>query len=57
MDWWTDLWLNEGFATWAEYHAVNQFHPEFDIWRDFQVGQLPGNLRNHYGIPYRSFLA
>ena len=32
QDWWTDLWLNEGFATWIEYLSVNYCLPEWDIW-------------------------
>lgn len=35
MDWWDELWLNEGFATWASYYAVDRFHPEWDIWLRF----------------------
>jgi hypothetical protein len=29
------LGLNEGFASWIEYLAVDKFHPEFDIWTQF----------------------
>ncbi|SCU93657.1 LAFA_0F17546g1_1 [Lachancea sp. 'fantastica'] len=31
MKWWDELWLNEGFATWIGYHAVNEMFPEWDI--------------------------
>lgn len=35
MEWWTHLWLNEGFATWIEYLSVDHTHPEFEIWTNF----------------------
>jgi len=35
MDWWNQLWLNEGFATWMEYHAVDALFPEWNIWEQF----------------------
>ena len=28
MDWWDDLWLNEGYATWMELKVENALHPE-----------------------------
>ena len=28
MEWWTDLWLNEAFATWVSYLAVQELFPE-----------------------------
>jgi aminopeptidase N len=36
MDWWDDLWLNEGFAEWMEYKAADRFHPEWNIWLEAQ---------------------
>ncbi|MBI2022577.1 hypothetical protein HYS97_01875, partial [Candidatus Daviesbacteria bacterium] len=35
MEWWTHLWLNEGFASYIEYLAVDHVFPEFDIWTQF----------------------
>lgn len=35
MRWWTDLWLNEGFASWIEYLAVDHIFPEWQIWTQF----------------------
>jgi aminopeptidase N/puromycin-sensitive aminopeptidase len=31
MQWWDNLWLNEGFATWMENKAVAHMHPEWNI--------------------------
>jgi aminopeptidase N len=27
MDWWNELWLNEGFATWVGWLAIDHLHP------------------------------
>ncbi len=32
MEWWTDLWLNEGFASYMENFCVNAIFPEWHIW-------------------------
>ncbi|CAG2189323.1 NPEPPS [Mytilus edulis] len=40
MEWWTHLWLNEGFASWIEYLCVDFCFPEFDIWTQFVKNDL-----------------
>ena len=35
MDWWDELWLNEGFATWVGWHAVDHLHPDWQVWSQF----------------------
>ena len=35
MDFWDELWLNEGFATWVGWHATDHFHPEWNVWAAF----------------------
>ncbi|HVF69584.1 MAG TPA: M1 family metallopeptidase, partial [Xanthomonadales bacterium] len=35
MEWWTHLWLNEGFASYIEYLAVDHIFPEWDMWTQF----------------------
>ncbi len=37
MRWWTDLWLNESFASWMSYLAVDHLFPEWQVWVQFIV--------------------
>ena len=35
LDFWDELWLNEGFATWAGWLAMDHFHPAWEVWVQF----------------------
>lgn len=35
MNWWDDLWLNESFATFMAYKAVDHLLPQVEIWETF----------------------
>lgn len=45
MEWWSDLWLNEGFATWVGWLAADRLFPEWDIWTEFVVDDCHAGLR------------
>lgn len=40
MEWWTHLWLNEGFASFMEYLAVDHCLPDYQIWTQFITHDL-----------------
>jgi len=35
MEWWTHLWLKEGFASFMQYMATHYCHPEYQIWGQY----------------------
>ncbi|KAK0597687.1 hypothetical protein LWI29_027625 [Acer saccharum] len=43
MEWWTHLWLNEGFATWVIYMATDNLFPEWNTWTNF-IRETTGGL-------------
>lgn len=44
MEWWTHLWLNEGFASYIEYLAVDHMFPDWEMWTEFVSGDLGNAL-------------
>lgn len=37
MEWWNDIWLNEGFARYMEFISVEATYPELRIVRDYYL--------------------
>ena len=55
MEWWSDLWLNEGFATWVGWLAADHLFHEWNIWNEFimddcQAGLKLDSLRSSHPI-------
>ncbi|KAF7994235.1 hypothetical protein HCN44_003325 [Aphidius gifuensis] len=55
MEWWTHLWLNEGYASFVEFLCIAHLFPEWDIWTQFVTNryikalELDG-LKNSHAI-------
>lgn len=45
MHWWTDLWLNEGFASYMENFATDKLFPEWQIWDQYIADRFAVALR------------
>jgi puromycin-sensitive aminopeptidase len=54
-EWWSYLWLNEGFARFIEHFAVTELFPEWDLWTQFVANVLGtaltlDSLRNSHPV-------
>ncbi|XP_052890593.1 aminopeptidase A-like [Anopheles moucheti] len=44
MQWWNELWLNEGFASYIEYKGMHEASPDWGIEEQFIIDDLHGVL-------------
>ncbi len=40
QEWWSDIWLQEGFAEYMQYVCINNIYPDYNIWGDFMIDEL-----------------
>jgi aminopeptidase 2 len=55
MEWWSELWLNEGFATFISWVACDHYFPAWKVFTsfvngDFSIGQRLDSLRSSHPI-------
>ncbi len=44
MHWWDDLWLNESFATFMSYKAMDKLFSEWGVWYRFLADETTGSM-------------
>ncbi|MBL8537865.1 MAG: M1 family metallopeptidase [Hyphomonadaceae bacterium] len=49
MNWWDDLWLNEGFASWMAAKATEAVHPDWNPW----LGELADGTQGAMALDAR----
>ncbi len=55
MSWWTDLWLNEGFASYMENLCIDNLFPHWHVWNLFladrySLAQRLDSLKNSHPV-------
>lgn len=45
MEWWSELWLNEGFASYFEYYGASAAHPSLSFFDRFFSQDMPAAFK------------
>jgi aminopeptidase N len=61
MEWWNDLWLNEGFARWMQTYAADDLHPEWETGLQaaaiFELGKQADSVPSTHPVVQEVFTA
>jgi aminopeptidase N len=52
MQWWDDLWLNEGFASWMESKTTQRFNPDWQVEIDRVAGREGAMAQDAYATTH-----
>uniref|UniRef100_A0A182J7I0 Aminopeptidase n=1 Tax=Anopheles atroparvus TaxID=41427 RepID=A0A182J7I0_ANOAO len=55
-EWWTHVWLNEGFARYFEYYITSQLEPSWNLWQQFVVNSKRFWMPNEIDDPPKNEL-